>query len=139
MQLNQALSKIANAHKYVQFLRARSDRIGLDKYPDLGIPTLIIWQNGKQIKNFVAFHREIENFSIPVVEKFLMELKVIERQVILPEKPSKNCDENRRTLDMIRKRLRRKKQNKVQRVGNGQSCRNFGEESDEESSSLDLD
>ena len=75
--MNRALSGLAKAYPHVQFLRARSDKIALDDYPKIGLPTLIIWKNGDQLQNFVAMQTLVETpFTAKIVEEFLIELSI---------------------------------------------------------------
>ncbi len=75
--MNNCLAKIAIAYPHVKFLRARSDRIGLDKYPEIGLPTLIVFKNGNQMRNLIALHELVGMpFTAPKVEAFLVKLRI---------------------------------------------------------------
>eukprot|EP00483_Globobulimina_turgida_P012938 UN12962 len=50
VRMNSALSQVAKSYPHIKFLRARSDRLALDNYPEIGLPTFIIFKNGKQLQ-----------------------------------------------------------------------------------------
>jgi len=85
--MNAALSQLAQAYPHVKFLRARSDRIGLDSYPDVGLPTIIIWKGGKQLHNFIAVTNELVNpFTPKHVESWFIEKGILQPYMYLPSK-----------------------------------------------------
>ncbi|ETN98643.1 hypothetical protein RFI_38849 [Reticulomyxa filosa] len=72
--MNDCLEEVAKAYSHVKFLRARSDRIGLDNYPEVGLPTIIVFQGGQQKHNFIACHELVGLPLTPVkVEQFFIE------------------------------------------------------------------
>ena len=85
-RMNYAIAQVAKSYPHIKFLRARSDRIGLDTYPEVGLPTIIVFKNGKQLQNHIAVHEIIGNpFNVKDVEKFLIENKVIQPVMVIPE------------------------------------------------------
>eukprot|EP00483_Globobulimina_turgida_P000643 UN00643 len=86
VRMNHALQCVAKSYPHVKFLRARSDRLALDTYPQIGLPTFIIFKNGKQVQNHIAVHHLIGNPpQVKEVEAFLIENKVIQPIVVIPD------------------------------------------------------
>lgn len=85
-RMNYAIAQVAKSYPHIKFLRARSDRLGLDKYPEMGLPTLIVFKNGAQLQNHIAVHEVIGNpFEVKDVEAFLIKHKVIQPVVEIPD------------------------------------------------------
>ena len=85
-RMNYALGKVAKSYPHIKFLRARSDRLGLDKYPEVGLPTIIVFKNGQQLQNHIAVHEIIGNpFDAKDVEAFFIKNKVIQPIVVIPD------------------------------------------------------
>ena len=75
--MNKSLSELSRVYPHVQFLRARSDRIALDDYPEIGLPTLIIWKNGQQLNNFIAMQSLVETpFTARIIQDFLIKFRL---------------------------------------------------------------
>merc|ERR1712154_74523 len=85
-RMNYAIAQIAKSYPHIKFMRARSDRLGLDNYPEVGLPTFIVFKNGKQLQNHIAVHTLIGNpFQVKDVEAFLIQNKVINPVVVIPD------------------------------------------------------
>merc|ERR1719361_2777112 len=85
-RMNYAIARIAKSYPHIKFLRARSDRLGLDTYPEIGLPTFIVFKNGQQLQNHIAVHELIGcPFEVKDVEAFLIKNKVIEPVVVIPD------------------------------------------------------
>eukprot|EP01084_Bolivina_argentea_P043454 80074_1 len=86
-RMNYAIAQIAKSYQHIKFMRARSDRIGLDTYPEVGLPTIIIFKNGKQLQNHIAVHEIINKiaFSVKDVEQFLIDNGVIKPVTFIPD------------------------------------------------------
>eukprot|EP01083_Nonionella_stella_P057348 150592_1 len=77
-RMNFAIAQIAQSYPNIKFMRARSDRLGLDTYPDVGLPTFVVYKNGKQLQNHIAVHTLVPNpFTVKDVEHFLIQHKVM--------------------------------------------------------------
>lgn len=84
--MNYCIAQVAKAYPHIKFMRARSDRLGLDSYPEVGLPTFIVFRNGQQLQNHIAVHTLIGNpFDVKDVEAFLIQNKVIEPVVVIPD------------------------------------------------------
>merc|ERR1712154_701135 len=75
-RMNYAIAQIAKSYPHIKFLRARSDRLGLDDYPEIGLPTFIVFKNGQLGKS---------PFDVKDVEAFLIKHKVIEPVIVIPD------------------------------------------------------
>lgn len=85
-RMNYAIAQVAKSYPNIKFLRARSDRLGLDSYPEIGLPTFIVFKNGQQLQNHIAVHEQIGNpFEVKDVEAFLIKNKVIQPIVVIPD------------------------------------------------------
>ena len=95
--MNQCLSKIAEAYPHVKIMRARSDFLGLDEYPDVGMPTLIFFKDGKQLHNHIAIHKKLktEKFTTKLIEQFFLDNKIIERVINLDNEISKSTQKKK--------------------------------------------
>ena len=75
--MNKSLCELSRVYPHVQFLRARSDRIGLDDYPDIGLPTLIVWKNGQQLNSFISMQKLVQTpFTPRIIQEFLIKLRL---------------------------------------------------------------
>eukprot|EP01083_Nonionella_stella_P251469 867614_1 len=98
-RMNFAIGQIAKSYPHIKFMRARSDRLGLDNYPEIGLPTFIIFKNGQQLQNHIAVHELVGNpFDVKDVEAFLIKNKVIQPIVIIPDIGDNNDDNNNRKI-----------------------------------------
>jgi len=85
-RMNYCIAQVAKAYPHIKFMRARSDRLGLDNYPEVGLPTFIVFRNGEQLQNHIAVHTQIGNpFDVKDVEAFLIQHKVIQPVVVIPD------------------------------------------------------
>jgi len=85
-RMNYCIAQVAKSYPHIKFMRARSDKLGLDNYPEVGLPTFIVFRNGEQLQNHIAVHTLIGNpFDVKDVEAFLIRNKVIEPVVVIPD------------------------------------------------------
>merc|ERR1712173_327390 len=86
-RMNYAIAQVAKSYPNIKFLRARSDRLGLDDYPEIGLPTFIVFKNGQQLQNRIAVHEQLGKspFDVKDVEAFLIKHKVIEPIIVIPD------------------------------------------------------
>jgi len=141
-RMNHCLAEVAKAFPHVKFLRARSDRIGLDDYPEIGLPTLIIFQGGEQKHNLIACHELIGLPLTPFkVEKFLIEQKILSPVGYLPSKPTANSFEDTSedtTSDHVNKKTTSGNKNRVSVNHNSSKSFKSGQNEDSDSE-LDID
>merc|ERR1712154_426665 len=128
-RMNYAIAQIAKSYPHIKFLRARSDRLGLDNYPEVGLPTFIVFKNGKQLQNHIAVHTLIGNpFQVKDVEAFLIQNKVINPVVVIPDIGG-NQQEQQQTHNKKETNITMRNNGKVQ----------FGKKSNDEDSDSELD
>merc|ERR1712154_481286 len=86
-RMNYAIAQVAKSYPHIKFLRARSDRLGLNDYPEIGLPTFIVFKNGEQLQNHIAVHEQLGKspFDVKDVEAFLIKHKVIEPVIVIPD------------------------------------------------------
>merc|ERR1719474_2613165 len=85
-RMNYCIAQVAKSYPHIKFLRARSDKLGLDNYPEVGLPTFIVFRNGQQLQNHIAVHTLIGNpFDVKAVEAFLIRNGVIQPVVVIPD------------------------------------------------------
>jgi len=85
-RMNYCVAEVAKSYPHIKFMRARSDRLGLDNYPEVGLPTFIVFRNGQQLQNHIAVHTLIGNpFDVKAVEAFLIRNGVIQPVVVIPD------------------------------------------------------
>ena len=131
--MNYAIAQVAKSYPHIKFLRARSDRLGLDTYPEVGLPTFIVFKNGKQLQNHIAVHELIGNpFDVKDVEAFLIKHKVIEPVVVIPDPADKEDD------GQTNNGGKKKKQSNIS-VKTNSGVSKFGKYDEESDSELDID
>ena len=133
-RMNYALAQVAKSYPHIKFLRARSDRLGLDTYPEIGLPTFIIFKNGEQLQNHIAVHELIGTpFGVKDVEAFLIKHKVIEPVVIIPDVEKDDGGDNDEDVLCGRKMQKLSVRNNARR-GFSNQCNE-----DDSDSELDID
>lgn len=58
-KISLALQKMAEDFQYVKFVQACVDEL-IEDYADMGLPTLLIFEDGKQLESLVAVHQPSE-------------------------------------------------------------------------------
>jgi len=64
-EMNYALQQLAHYYPYTKFMKTRNDQIGLYGYPKVGMPTIIVFKNGKQFQVYVGIHRLVHGVCSP--------------------------------------------------------------------------
>eukprot|EP00485_Elphidium_margaritaceum_P005119 CAMPEP_0202696260 /NCGR_PEP_ID=MMETSP1385-20130828/9553_1 /ASSEMBLY_ACC=CAM_ASM_000861 /TAXON_ID=933848 /ORGANISM="Elphidium margaritaceum" /LENGTH=364 /DNA_ID=CAMNT_0049352377 /DNA_START=38 /DNA_END=1132 /DNA_ORIENTATION=- len=139
-RMNYALGQIAKSYPHIKFMRARSDRLGLDNYPEVGLPTLIVFRNGKQLQNHIAMHTQIAGaFEVKDVEAFLIKNGVMKPVVIIPDGIEDASDTRNEAVYTKKTTTRARSDIRLQNNSNVKLAYKTKVQNDSDDSELDID
>lgn len=75
-RLNMIFIELARLHTTIKFLRIKADRC-IEGFPDVKVPTLIIYKSGELLRNIIRVDKEIVNMNLGGVERFLKKVGVL--------------------------------------------------------------